>query len=154
MADVHLDALDVPLAKIAQVNLQPRPDGLLFAACAGAGRAVIADPAASFRTVSVIKFPRAAYPATPPLSKAILSADGKTMYVVGPPGVGGVAAYDVATGAQVASRGHGAAYTGVYQLPSEVILGIRASSPQLNFFTPSLDPIAAADTPLQVAAVF
>jgi hypothetical protein len=60
----------------------------------------------------------------------------------------------VATGAQVTSRGHGAAYTGVYQLPSEVILGIRASSPQLNFFTPSLDPIAAADTPLQVAAVF
>jgi hypothetical protein len=154
VTDVYLPALDIPLAKIAAVNLQPHADGMLFAACAGAGRAVIVDPAHSFRTVSVIRFPPTAYPATPPLSKAVLSADGKTVYVVGPAGIGGVAAYDAATGALVVSRGHGKTYTGVYQLPSGMVLAISNSSPQLSFFTPALDPVAAAHTPLRVAAVF
>jgi hypothetical protein len=69
-------------------------------------------------------------------------------------GVGGITAYDVTTGANLASREKGTPYRALYRLPRGAILGISESNPRLHFFSPGLERIADADTPLTVAAVF
>jgi hypothetical protein len=155
----HVTLADIPAlalesARPGAVTMESRPDGLLFVANAAIGRAVIADWAEGFRTVSVIKFPPPAWAASPPLSKAMLSWDGRILYVTGSMGVGGLSAYDVATGGRIAYRSDDTQYTGIYQLPSRTILATKNSNPRLHFFTQGLNPIANADTALNVAAVF
>ena len=61
----------------------------------GAGVAVIADPADSFRMTAQIQFPPPTSPLGAPWSKAVLSLAGDTCYVLGPAATGGLCAYDV-----------------------------------------------------------
>lgn len=151
---IRLAALDVPSTKPGAVTLAPRPDGTVFINNPAIGRAVIADPAGSFRETAVISYPRPAGPFGGPCGKAALSQDGRMVYVLGPAGAGGLSAYDIRTGVLAASYSHGEHYTGVYQLASSVLLAVSPTRPQLVFFTPSLMPIGTADTDVRVAAVF
>ncbi len=151
---VNIAALGLPSARPGIPSMQLRPDGTVFIANPAIGRAVITDPAESFKTVSVLSYPPPATAGGAPASKAVLSSDAKTMFVLGPARIGGVSAYDVATGKLVASYAHGEQYTGIYQLASAAVLAISSASPRLTFLTPSLEPFSTADTELQVAAVF
>ena len=151
---IRLAALDVPSTKPGAVTLAPRPDGTVFINNPAIGRAIIADPARSFRETSVISYPRPAVPFGGPSGKAVLSPDGLMVYILGAAGAGGLSAYDTRTGALAASYSHGEHYTGVYRLPSGVVLAVSPTRPQLVFFTPSLMPIGTADTDVRVAAVF
>jgi len=141
-------------AKPSAVTMQTRPDGTVFMAKPGAGVAVIADPADSFRTAAQIEFPPPASPLGAPWSKAVLSAAGDTCYVLGPAATGGLCAYDVGSGKLVGSYSEGRQYAGLYQLPSGTLLAVRPENPRLAFFSSGLSPLGTADTNLYVSAVF
>jgi hypothetical protein len=147
-------ALNVPRAKPSAVTMQTRPDGTVFITKPAIGRAVIADPADSFRVRSQVDFPVPATPLGAPTSKAVLSASGDTLYVLGGGQAGGLSAYDVATGTLTASYSHGVRYDGVYQLPTGTVLAVSAANPRLTFFSPALSPLGTAATNLQISAVF
>jgi hypothetical protein len=154
VSQTTISALSTPTAKPSVVTMSARPDGTVFIVKAGLGRAVVADPANSFAVSAQVDF---AVPGTPgggPPSKAVLSASGQTLYVLGPAKTGGVAAYDVATGKLTGSYSKGTTYSGLYLLPSDNLLAISASNPRLTYFSPALEPIGTADTSLQVAAAF
>jgi hypothetical protein len=146
--------LNVPRAKPSAVTMQTRPDGTVFITKPGIGRAVVVDPAESFRVTRQVDFPVPATPLGAPSSKAVLSASGDTLYVVGGADAGGLSAYDVATGALTASYSHGARYYGVYQLPTGTLLAVSPANPRLTFFSPALSPLGTADTSLQISAAF
>ncbi len=141
-------------AKPSAVTMQARPDGTVFMTKPGAGAAVIADPADSFRTAAHIQFPPPASPLGAPWSKAVLSPAGDTCYVLGPAATGGLCAYDVASGKLVGSYSEGRQYAGLYQLPSGTLLAVRPENPRLAFFSSDLSPLGTADTNLYVSAVF
>jgi len=141
-------------AKPSAVTMQACPDGTVFMTKPGAGIAVIADPADSFRTTAHIKFPPPASPLGAPWSKAVLSPAGDTCYVLGPAATGGLCAYDVGSGKLVGSYSEGRQYAGLYQLPSGTLLAVRPDNPRLAFFSSGLSPLGTADTNLYVSAVF
>jgi hypothetical protein len=147
-------AFDPARAKPSAVTMQARPDGTVFMTKPGAGVAVIADPADSFRTTALIKFPVPASPLGAPWSKAVLSPAGETVYVLGPATSGGLCAYDVGSGRLAASQSDGRQYDGLYQLPSGTLLAVRAENPRLAFFSSDLSLLGTADTNLYVSAVF
>ena len=146
--------LELSSAKPGAATMQLRSDGLLFLARAVIGRAVLVDPARSFKVLSAVSYPVPFYASGGPVSKAVLSADGTRLYTLGGVRVGGLSAYDVADGSLVASYSRGENYTGLYQLASGTLLAVGANSPRLGFFTPSLSPAGTGDTDLHVAAVF
>jgi hypothetical protein len=154
MSHIGLAPLDLPTTKPGAVTMQSRPDGMVFINNPAMGRAILADPARSFREVWVVGYPLPAVPFGGPAEKAALSPDGGTLYVLGPLTAGGLSAYDTRTGTLVASYSHGENYVGVYQLASGVVLAISAASPQLAFFNPSLAPVGVADAEIQVVGVF
>jgi hypothetical protein len=154
LTQVTLGSLAIASAKPGAVSMRARPDGTVLVADPAIGRAVVADPADSFREVSVISFPAPALPIGGPAGKIALSADGGVVYVLGGAGAGGLSAYTVATGALTASYSDGEQYSGVYVLPSGTVLAVRTASPRLAFFGASLAPIGTADTDLNVTAVF
>jgi hypothetical protein len=141
-------------AKPSAVTMQARTDGTVFMAKAGDGIAVIADPARSFDIKAQVEFPPPASPLGAPWDKAVLSPEGDTLYVLGPVATGGLSAYEVASGRLTAAYSEGHQYAGLYQLPSGTLLAVRPESPRLAFFSPSLTPLATADTNLYVSAVF
>jgi hypothetical protein len=154
VSQTAISALGGLTAKPSPVTMTARPDGTVFIAKPGAGRAVITDPAASFSVKAQVDFPVPAIPAGGPASKAVLSASGQTVYVLGPLNGGGVTAYDVATGKPTGSVGNGTSYTGLYLLPSGNVLATAGNNPRLAYFSPSLEPLGTASTSLQIAAVF
>jgi len=141
-------------AKPSAVTMQARPDGTVFMTKPGAGVAVIADPADSFRTRAQIQFPAPASPLGAPWSKAVLSPAGETLYVLGPVATGGVCAYEVRSGKLAASYSEGRQYYGLYQLPSGALLAVRPENPRLAFFSTDLSPLGTADTNIHVSAIF
>ena len=141
-------------AKPSAITMQARADGTVFMTKPGAGVAVVADPADSFRVKASIRFPVPASPLGAPWSKAVLSPAGGTMYALGPAGAGGLCAYDVASGALAASYSEGRQYAGLYQLPSGTLLAVAPENPRLAFFSSTLSPLGTADTTLQVSAVY
>lgn len=141
-------------AKPSAVTMQARPDGTVFMTKPGAGMAVIADPADSFRAKAQVQFPAPASPLGAPWSKAVLSPAGETMYVLGPAATGGLRAYDVASGKLAGAYSEGRQYAGLYQLASGTLLAVRPENPRLAFFSPDLSPLGTADTNLHVSAVF
>jgi len=141
-------------AKPSAVTMQARPDGTVFMTKPGAGVAVIADPADSFRMTAHIQFPLPASPLGAPWSKAALSPAGDICYVLGPAATGGLCAYDVGSGKLVGSYSEGHQYAGLYQLPSGTLLAVRPENPRLVFFSAGLRPLGTADTNLYVSAVF
>ena len=84
----------------------------------------------------------------------MLSAEGETLYVLGPVATGGLSAYEVASGRLTAAYSEGRHYAGLYQMPSGSLLAVRPESPRLAFFSPALIPLGTADTSLYVSAVF
>jgi hypothetical protein len=152
----HSTVMVEPLAqdppRPARVSMELRPDGLVFLSSPALGRAVIADPAQSFAAVSTVSY-AAGVPTGPPSSKAVLSADAKTLFAVGTAAGPGVSAYDVRKGSlQAVSTGRG--YTAIYELPSGTLLAIASDSPRLSFFDPSLRKLGTADTALHILEVY
>ncbi len=141
-------------AKPSAVTMQRRPDGTVFMTKPGAGVAVIADPADSFRAKAQIRFPVPASPYGAPWSKAVLAPAGDTLYVLGSAGTGGLCAYDVTSGALTGSFSEGRHYAGLYQLPSGTLLAVGPENPRLTFFSSALSPLGTADTSLHISAVF
>jgi hypothetical protein len=141
-------------AKPSAVTMQAHTDGTVFMVKPGDGVAVIADPARSFGIRAHVEFPVPASPLGAPWNKAVLSPEGEILYVLGPAATGGLSAYEVASGRLTAAHSEGRQYAGLYQLPSGTLLAVRPESPRLAFFSPSLTPLATADTDLYVSAVF
>jgi hypothetical protein len=154
VTELGIAAFGLVRAKPSAVTMQARPDGTVFMTKPGAGVAVIADPADSFRTTAQIKFPVPASPLGAPWSKAVLSPAGKTLYVVGSAATGGLSAYDVSSGKLAAAYSDGRQYHGLYQLPSGTLLAVRPENPRLAFFSSGLSLLGTADTNLFVSAVF
>jgi hypothetical protein len=148
--------LQVESAKQGATTLHPRPDGTLVIANAAFGRAVVVDPASSFRTVTTLSYARPKIAVGGPDAKTALSPDGATLYVLGAAGTGGLSAYDLASGELVAAYGDGVHYSGVYQLPSGTLLAVSGtdSGSQPGFFSPSLARLGASSTDMYVAEVF
>lgn len=148
--------LRIESARAGATTTHVRPDGTLLIANAAFGRAVVVDPAASFRTVTVLDYPRPQIALGGPDAKTALSADGTVLYTLGSAAVGGLSAYEIATGDLVATYSDGAHYSGVYQLPSGTLLAVNGndSGSQLGFFSPSLSRLGASSTDMYVAEVF
>jgi hypothetical protein len=153
VTELEIPALRQGRAKPSAVTMQARPDGTVFMTKPGSGVAVIAD-AHSFRTRTHIQFPAPASPLGAPWSKAVLSPEGETMYVLGPAGTGGLCAYHVGSGKLVGSYSEGHHYHGLYQLPSGALLATRPENPRLAFFSAELSPLGMADTNLHVSAIY
>ncbi|HXM54360.1 MAG TPA: hypothetical protein VOB72_03150 [Candidatus Dormibacteraeota bacterium] len=151
--EVPIPELQGESAQPGAPAMEPRGDGTVFINNPAIGRAVVADPARSFAAVSTFTYPRPAAAIGGTESKAVLSGDGRTLYVLGGSQTGGLSAYDAATAKLVASYSHGEHYTGIYQLAGGTLLAISPTSPRLVFFSPSLEPTGTADTDLHVAAV-
>jgi hypothetical protein len=148
-------ALNVTRSKPGAVTMQALPDGTVFITKPGIGTAVIVDPANSFQVKSQISFPVPQAPGSAPWSKAVLSASGEVLYAVGGASSGGVAAYDVSSGALTASYTQGGQqFAGLSVLPNGNVLAVGQAHPRLAFFSPTLGPIGTADTNLQIAAVY
>ena len=154
VTELGIPPFDQVRAKPSAVTMQARPDGTVFMAKPGAGVAVIADPADSFRTRSQIQFPVPASPLGAPWSKAVLAPAGEILYVLGPAATGGLCAYEVGSGKLAASYSEGRQYHGLYQLPSGTLLAVRPENPRLAFFSSDLSPLGTADTNLHVSAIF
>jgi hypothetical protein len=154
VTQLTMGPLNVIRAKPSAVTMQARPDGTLFLTKPGIGRAIVVDPAASFRVTADVSFPVPASPLGAPWSKAVLSPSGDTLFVLGAAKTGGISAYDVATGALTASYSQGHQYSGLYQMPSGTLLAVGPTNPRLAFFSSTLSPLGTADTNLHVSAVF
>jgi len=155
------DVTELTVAAFSQVRSRPsavtmqiRPDGNAFLTKPGSGVAVIADPADSFRARAEIQFPPPASPLGAPWSKAVLSAEGETMYVLGPASSGGLSAYEVSSGKLTASYTEGYHYYGLHQMPDGTLLAVQPQNPRLAFFAPDLSPLGVSDTDLYVSAIF
>ena len=150
----EIEPLNVIRAKPSAVTMESRPDGTVFVTKPGIGQAVVADPAQDFRVTAKVSYPVPAVPLGAPWSKAVLSPEGDTLYVLGGAKAGGISAYDVATGKLARSYSYGRRYYGLYQLPSGVLLTVSPENPRLEFFSPHLSPLGTAATNLHVSAVF
>ena len=154
VTQLEIPAFGQVRAKPSAVTMQTRPDGTVFMTKPGAGVALIADPADSFRVRTQIRFPVPASPLGAPWSKAVLSPTGETLYVLGPAATGGLCAYDVGSGKLVASYSEGRHYYGLHQMPSGDLLAVLPENPRLAFFSADLSPLGTADTDLHVSAIF
>ncbi|HXW44018.1 MAG TPA: hypothetical protein VEL03_04475 [Streptosporangiaceae bacterium] len=153
VVEYAIPGLSLDSAKPGAPFMQLQPNGTVLMANPAIGRAVIADPAGSFRAQSVISFPAPLYRAGGPASKVALSPDGKTLYVLGSAKAGGLAAYDVGTGRLAASYSHGVQYTGLYQV-SGTLIATAGNNPRLTFFSSALEPFSSLNTDLHVTEVF
>lgn len=151
---VSVPALAPRSAKPGAPLMSRQARGRLLVANPVIGQAVVLDLNQSLAVLSEIAFTPPSSPRGFPTSKLALSSDGKVLYVLAPPGVGGLIAYGVSSGRSVATYTHGEEYLAVYQLPSGVILAIDNSASQLNFFTPSLTPVGHVKTKIRITAVF
>jgi hypothetical protein len=150
-----LAPVNVIRAKPSSLTMESRPDGTVFLTKPGIGKAVIADPAHGFKTLHEVTFAVPDKPAGTPWSKAVLSADASTLYAVGDAKTGGLAAYDVKTGALAGLYSQGKQYSGVYVLPSGSLLAVSGpANPRLSFYSPELSPLGTVSTDMQVAAVY
>jgi hypothetical protein len=153
-SETTIPALNLPSARPGASTMQVLADGTVFINSPAIGRAVIADPARSFTPRSVVTYTPPRWPASAPATKAVLSADGKTLYALGGAKVGGIAAYDVASNKLVGSYSNGTHFAALHQLASGTLLGVGVGNSALEYFSPSLAPLGTAKTDLYVAAVF
>ena len=154
VTELAIGAFSQVRSRPSAVTMQVRPDGTAFLTKPGSGVAVIADPADSFRATAQIQFPPPASPLGAPWSKAVLSAEGETMYVLGPANTGGLRAYEVSSGKLTATYTEGSHYHGLHQMPDGTLLAVQPQNPRLAFFAPDLSPLGVSDTDLYVSAIF
>ena len=141
-------------ARPSAVTMQARPDGTVFMTKPGSGVALVADPSEEFSAKAQVQFFPPATPLGAPWSKAVLSAEGDTLYVLGPAHGGGLHAYEVSSGKLTASYSEGSHYNGLHQMPGGTLLAVKPDNPRLAFFAPDLSPLGTADTNLFVSAIF
>jgi hypothetical protein len=154
VAELGISAFAKVRARPSAVTMQARPDGTVFLTKPGSGVAMVADPADSFRPKAQVQFSPPATPFGAPWSKAVLSAEGDTLYVLGPANSGGLHAYEVSSGKLTASYSEGSHYNGLHQMPGGTLLAVKPENPRLAFFAPDLSPLGTADTNLYVSAIF
>jgi hypothetical protein len=154
VAELGISAFSKVRARPSAVTMQARPDGTVFLTKPGSGVAVVADPADSFQAKAQVQFSPPATPLGAPWSKAVLSAEGDTLYVLGPANSGGLHAYEVSSGKLTASYSEGSHYNGLHQMPGGTLLAVKPDNPRLAFFAPDLSPLGTADTNLYVSAIF
>jgi hypothetical protein len=150
---VTIEPLAKETARPTRVSMELRADGLAFISNPGLGRAVLADPARSFKVVSSISHAVPASPAGGPAKKAVLSADAKTLYAVGTEAGPGISAYDVGSG-KLQAVTTGREYTAIYPLASGTLLAVATDNPRLSFFDLALRALGTVDTPLNVVEVY
>ena len=150
---VTIDPLAKDIDRPARTTMQLRSDGLAFFANPGLGVAAIADPARGFAVISTVSSTPGVAPAGGPQSKAVLTADAKTVYTVGTAAGAGLSAYDVGSG-RLQAAATSREYTAVYGLPSGALLAIANDNPRLSFFDPALNQLGTADTNLNVVEVY
>jgi hypothetical protein len=153
ISSVSVPELQPIKAKPTALTMTLQPDGSLLIVKAGIGRAVLVDPAERFRAVASVDFPVPGIASGGPASKAVLSPDGKVLYVLGSRQAGGIAGYSMASGKLVASYSSGTQYSGLYQLPSGTLLTTAVTGPRVSFFSASLHPAGTLDSTLFVAEV-
>lgn len=153
ISSVSVAEIQAIKAKPTALTMTLQPDGSLLIVKAGIGRAVLVDPARRFRSVASVDFPVPAIASGGPASKAVLSPDGKVLYVLGSRQAGGIAGYSMASGKLVASYSSGTQYSGLYQLPSGTLLTTAVKGPRVSFFSGSLRPAGTLDSTLFVAEV-
>jgi hypothetical protein len=154
VTEYAISAFSQARSRPSAVTMAIRPDGTAFLTKPGSGVAVIADPADSFRPKAEIQFAPPASPLGAPWSKAVLSAEGETMYALGPANAGGLRAYEVSSGKLTASYTEGNHYHGLHQMPDGTLLAVQPQNPRLAFFAPDLSPLGVSDTDLYVSAIF
>lgn len=154
VSELAISAFTQARARPSAVTMQARPDGTIFMTKPGSGVAVVADPSDEFKPKAQVQFAPPATPFGAPWSKAVLSAEGDTMYVLGPANTGGLHAYEVSSGKLTASYSEGSHYNGLHQMPGGTLLAVKPQNPRLAFFAPDLSPLGTADTNLYVSAIF
>jgi hypothetical protein len=146
-------ALQLPSAQQANPRMELLSDGTVFLTNPVVGRAVIADPGDLANPRSVVNFPPPS-DASSAGDKAALSGDGRTLYVTGGQGAGGLSAYDVKTGLPVATYSDSNTYSSVRVLPSGALVGATLNPPTLNFFDSGLHQTGTAPAGVAVAAIY
>jgi hypothetical protein len=153
ISSVSVEEIEAIRAKPSALTMTLQPDGSLLIVKAGIGRAVLVDPARQFRSIASVDFPVPGIAYGGPASKAVLSPDGKVLYVLGSRQAGGIAGYSMASGKLVSSYSGGTQYSGLYQLPSGTLLTTAVKGPRVSFFSGSLHPAGTLDSTLFVAEV-
>ncbi len=151
---VNLPALNLRSARTGIPTMKILPNGLILFNNPAVGRAMIADPGRSFMASSVISYQRPAAAGGAPSNKAVLSADGSTLYLLGGYASGGLVGYDVATRKLTMAYSQGTQYNGLYPASNGNLLAVAPGQSSLAFFDASLAPTATLPTDLSVAAIF
>jgi len=154
MSLVKPGQLAVPSAKLGSASMDLAADGLVVINNPVIGAAVLVDPGRSFRVVAETRYPPPAVPFGGPAAKAALGPDGLTLYVLGPAASGGLSAYDLRTGRQMASFSDGQNFGGVRVLTDGTVVAVGLSGPQLFFFTPELKLAASANAGIVVREIY
>jgi len=141
-------------ARPSAPTIESRKDGTLFISAPVLGQALIVDPAKEFSIITSVSYPPPLYAGGAPDSKAALSASGDTLYVLGDPQTGGLAAYDTASGKIRDAFASAQQFSGVQLLQDGNILAVAPDAPRLGVFGPDLNSIFSADTDIDVVAIF
>jgi len=136
-----------------RVSMTATRDGKLFLANAETGTAVLVDPLADYQVSSVVRFPVPAIAHGAPSQKAAVSASGDAVYTLGPAATGGIALYDLQTGALTRSYSNGQHFSCLQTLTDGTVLCASPTSPRLTLLSPSLDRIGDADFEMHVALI-
>lgn len=147
-----------PSSKSGPTTLTMTPQGTLVVSSAALGRVVALKPTGGgFETTSVVSYQRSKYLGGP-VRKAVLSGDGNTVYVLGGPQSKGITAYDINTGAIKATVGQAQAaqYVGLSVLPTQEVLAVKTTAPEVTILNPDLTKAAGAtvETPIHIVEVF
>src|ERR1700744_819402 len=154
VSELAISAFSQARARPSAVTMQARPDGTIFMPKPGSGVPVVADPANEFKPKAQVQFAPPATPFGAPWSKAVLSAEGDTMYVLGPANTGGLHASEGSSGKLPPPYSEGSHYNGLHQMPGGTLLAVKPQNPRLAFFAPDLSPLGTAETNLYVSAIF
>ena len=141
-------------AKPTPTTLQVLPDGTAMLVNATLGKAAHVAPSANFSVLNTIGFSPPRFARSTPSRKADVSPDGSTLYVIGGLAEGGLAAYDVSSGALIASQANGVPYSGVRALANGCVLALSPATPQLAFFNSELGSLGTAAADLSIAEVY
>lgn len=127
-------------------------DGSVLLTNAAIGSALVADPTSDWAAQDTVSFP-APEGAAGAGRKIAISEDRQTLYAVAPRLAGGISAYDVSSGALVASYSNGADYRALRALSDGSVVAVSTKNPKVTVFDPSLKPVSQFTTATYVADV-
>jgi hypothetical protein len=147
----QLEALR-PGARPSAPTMQLVSGGLLFINAAACGIALLFDSVAR-TSEALIRYPIPRYASSTPSSKARLSADGASLFVLGGPDEGGLASYDVRTG-RLLSSAPGSHMAGITTWGSDLLAAFSPSQRRVTVYSPDLHILGEIDLPLDVAEIY